>query len=232
MSFTYVDVLRAARDTCPYFDFRRIPGGTAARLASDIQRDLVAKLVKRDPERLATTQTLTGSTVVAALAVAGAAPLPVALNPALQYVRLIARYSTGSDPEILTMIAPHELPEYVGERACYLEGSNAYFSGQPADWSQVSTVDVVYVPWIPDIAALTDVLIVPDTAKSAFSSALAFAFARRCNGSPFSLEAADQSDLIRLDVTAFAQTAAEAERQWLATISDQRRKVRGTIREG
>jgi len=231
VSYLFVDILHAARDTCPYFDFRRIPDGTAARLASDIQRDLIVKCAKRDPERLSTTASIPVATITAALSVAGSAPLAVPLPAALQYIRLIARPTgAGGDPAILRQIAPYEMGDYTRDIAVSIQGANAYFTGAAPDWGWVSTVDVVYIPFATDFATLNDAVALPDDAKAAFSATLAWAFARRSNGSPFSLEAADQSNLIQLDVSSYQQAAEKAEMMWLASVSDQRRKVRGTIR--
>lgn len=229
MSLTYGDVLTAARDASAWFDHSRIPGGVAARLASDIQRDLVAKLGKRDPERLSTTSILTNATVVASL---GNPPTAVALPAAMQYVR--AQYVvTGSqmEPPTLQMIPQSRLADRF-DVGWYIQGSNAYFTGVASQWSGIQSVIMTYVPYVVDLAAETDVLALPDDAQGAFKARLAYAFALRCNGMPASTEQPDLSQVIQLDVSAFGSEAEKAEASWLAQASDQRRKARLTIRNG
>lgn len=231
MSLTYGDVLTAARDGSAWFSHDRIPGGVAARLASDVQRDLVAKLCKRDPEKLSTTTTLSIATITAALAVNGAAPLPVTLPAAASVVRMIARYGTVDNAHTLWAITPDEAVDATHEMSWYLQGGNAYFTGMASTWTAVTSVDVVYVPFVTDLAGETDVLTIPDDGKWAMSARLAYAFALRINGQPASLEQPDLSQVIQLDVSAFQGAATAAEQLWLAQASDQRRKMsRGTIR--
>lgn len=231
MSYTYHDVLTAARDSSAFFDPTRISGGPAIRMASDIQRDLVAKMAKRDPERLSTTATLTASTVVAALSVSGAAPLPVALPAAMQVVRMVVRYGDTIRAHTLWAITPDEAVESANEMAWYLQGSNAYFTGTAEDWTAVTSVDVTYIPFVADLVTETDALTIPDDGKWAMTARLAYAFALRVSGMPVSTEVPDMSSVVQLDVSAFQAAATAAEQLWLSQASDQRRKMsRGTIR--
>lgn len=226
---TYGQVLTSARDGSMFFDHTRISGGPAIRLASDIQRDLVSKLAKRDPERLATTATLTSATVVAALAVGNAPPLPVTIPAFMQVVRIQVRHASGV-PHTLWAITPDEAEEHQRQPAWFLAGGSIYFTGTAEDWTDMTQVDVTYVPFVTDFTAETDSVILPDDAKWAFVARLQLAFALRVNGSPASQEA-DLSQTVSVDVNAFAEMAKSAEAAWLAQQSDQRRRMsRGTIR--
>lgn len=229
MSLAYGDVLTAARDSSVWFDHSRTPGGVAARMASDIQRDLIAKLVKRDAERLSTTTSFSGATVVAAL---GTPPVAVALPAALQYVRANFVIAGSSlEPPVLRMTVPGRLAT-TDDVGWYVQGANAYFTGVASQWSNIGSVIVTYVPLPVDVVAETDVLAIPGDGKGAFKARLAYAFALRVNGMPASTEEPDMTQVIQLDVSAFASEADKAEAAWLAQASDQRRRAHLTIRNG
>jgi hypothetical protein len=231
VSLTYGDILRSARDASAFFDPTRISGGPAIRMAADIQRDLVGKLLKRNPEQVATTATLTSATVVAALGVPGVPPLPVTIPAAMRVVRMQVAYPTGQ-PRTLIAITPDETREYEGDLAWFTQGGSAYFTGYASDWTAVQSVIVTYVPYVSDLATEADALVLPDDAKWAFTQRLAYAFALRVNGMPMSTEQPGSTP-IQLDINAFSAEAAKAESAWLAQITDQRRAMsRHPIREG
>jgi hypothetical protein len=230
MSLTYADILRSARDASAFFDATRIPGGPAVRMASDIQRDLVAKAAKRDPELLATTTTLTGATVVAALGSSGVPPTAVTLPAFYQIVR-IQSLTSSTQPSTLIAILPEEAHDYQSDRAWFTVGAQVYFTGYSADWTDVVSAIVTYIPAVSDLAAETDGLVVPDGAKWAMTARLAFAFAMRVNGMPTATESPGSAP-VQLDISAFSAQASQAESAWLAQLSDQRRKMaRNPIRE-
>ncbi len=229
MSLTYLDISIAARDMNVWFDFVHIPRGIATRMASDIQRDLLVKAAKRDPDGLSTTTTLTGATVVASL---GTPPLPVALPSALQYVRARVVTTGSSDqPDDLELITADHLSDWSGQ-GYWLQGSAAYFTGTTADWSNAQSVIVTYIPSPVDFTANTDLIALPDHAKGAFAARLAFAYAMRVNGMPASTDQPVAVDIVKVDVSMYAQLATKAEQEWLALLSDQRRKSRLTIPNG
>jgi len=230
VSLTYGDVLRAARDGSAFFDATRIPGGPAIRFAADIQRDLVAKAAKRNPELLATTTTLTGAAVVAALGVPGTPPSPVTLPASHQIVRMQS-LTPSTQPCTLIAITPDETREYESDRAWFTVGGQAYFTGYATDWTDVSSVIVTYIPAVTELATESDLLVLPDDAKWALTARLAYSFALRVNGMPMATEAPGSAP-IQLDISAFSAAAGAAESAWLAQLTDQRRKMSRTpIRE-
>jgi hypothetical protein len=215
-------VLRAARDASAFYDATRIPGGPAIRFAADIQRDLVAKAAKRNPELMATTTTLTSATVVASLGVPGTPPSAVTL-PAFHQIVRIQSLGTGQ-PCTLIAITPDETEDYESDRAWYSSGGSVYFTGYAGDWTGVASVIVTYIPLVADLATEADVLVLPDDAKWALTARLAYAFALRVNGMPMATEAPGSAP-IQLDINAFSAEAMKAESAWLGQITDQRRKM-------
>lgn len=220
MSYTFEDVDRAARDRSAYFDPTRIPHGVSARLASDVQRDLLRAGNRRAPDLLVSTTTVS----VASLGTA------ITLPAHLHVTRCEVNFADGTDPEPLTLVPARRKDDFTRDRAAYLVGPSLYLTGEAADWTDVTNVTVTYVPWAADFTALADTIALPDDAKDAFVAALAKAFAFRVNGLPFDGQD-PRNGTIALDVTAFAAEAERAERAWTAALVDQVRAFsRLTIR--
>jgi hypothetical protein len=228
-TYTYGELLRAARDASAYFDQTRIPGGPAARMASTVLRDLSAKFTMRSPEGLESSVDIPVATIVAAL---GPPPAPVTLPNADLYIRaVVSRPNDPTEGDILPMTNPWGRLTFAGP-AWYPLGRNAYFTGVASDWATVDHVTIEYAPYPGDLDSEDTVVALPDTAKDAFTAKLAYAFALRINRQPLSLEQPDPRQLIQLDVNAFQDTAQRAEWSWLVQLTNQRNKVRSSIPNG
>ena len=223
MSYTFGDVMRAARDRSTYFARSRIPGGPAARNASAVQRDLLMKGAQRAPDRFALTTTIAIQN-----------PPQVGIAQTLPANLLVERVETDflgglPTPEKTRMIPVSRKYDYDQDRAVYLLNGSLYMTGQAADWANVTQLTVFYVPLPNDFAAETDAVTLPDDAKEALVSRLALTFALHVNGMPYDARN-PTSQPIQVDVGSFQALAAEAEHAWLASIVTQVRQARTSNR--
>lgn len=249
MSFTGHEVLVAARDGSPFFDRTRIPGGPADRFMKEIERDLALKIMHRDPETLAAPIYPSMTAIRSALSASGSGanvgvPLVAGAVPEL-VVRAWVSYDSDfmSTPPVqalepLEMLTP-EMVRCQPGLGWWAENGIAYFTGTLTDWSTVKGVRV-------DLVALgasafgdstlwqtgVGVSLLPDSARNAVIRALQLKFAQRLNGAPVSLAQPDMSQVIALDVGAYQKGADDAERMFLSTITNQRRKLSRHVLRG
>lgn len=217
-TFTYGDVLAAARDTSPYFDPTRIPGGTAARMASAVQRELILGASRRDPDMfIATTAVPTASLVPGT---------PFQL-PQFLMVRDIETFFASNTPlsEPTRYLPESRRFDMQQDRGVYVTGQYLNLTGQLSDWATVDHLVVYYVPFVPDFTSETDALTVPDDAKDAFAASLAFRFALRVNGMPF--DGMDPGKgVIQLDPSGFAAEKQAATMNWWQRVTQGTRQRR------
>ena len=207
---TYADLLNAARDASPFFDPTRIPGGVAARLASQSQRALIEATIRRDPDMFRVTTTVPAVSLVPGT--------PYTLPPFTQVIRLEVQFTAPEPfPEPLPFIPASRADDYASRRGAYLTGTSLNFTGRPEDWGTIAGVVVCYVPQIADFAAESDSLSVPDDAKDAVAADLALRFARRVNGMPIDGEDPEHG-VIQLDMDAFTMHAATAVDGWFQRV--------------
>lgn len=104
----------------------------------------------------------------------------------------------------------------------YLLNGRLYFLGDQQDWADVASVDFRYVPEPPAFTALTDYVLLPDSAASPMVAHLAYMAGLRVAG----LEG-----LPPLDLQALASEKTQAETMWLQTVSAQPRAAMSRIIE-
>lgn len=122
----------------------------------------------------------------------------------------------------LTLIdyaAKHQARE---DYAAYVMGGQLFLVGNDADWENVLSIELRYVPIPPAFAAMTDVCLLPDTAFMVLVAGAAHIAALRVNGLP---------DVPKIDVGALLQEKGNAETQWLREVSVQRRARVSVIKE-
>lgn len=219
MSYTLGDLLIAARDRSPYFDKARVPRGPLARFATDIQRDLIRKAAMRAPDLFTTTQVVT----IQNPAQVGT---PITINANLEVVRVQTNYANNNPfPDLARVIPASRQYDYETERAVYFLDGSMYLTGQAADWGNVASLTVFYVPLPVPFAAETDAWTLPDDAHEVFTARLALQMARHVNGTPWDNER-PQSPPIQLDLMDFMAEAQRAEHDWFVALVTQVRQAR------
>lgn len=202
MALTFGQVDTAARDLSAFFDRTRIPQGVAARMASDIQRDLLGKAVRANPDRLATTTDV-------ALAFGSAITLPAYEL----VVRGRVNFTDASlDPDPLYFISPGQEHAPLVAFSGYLEGGALWLVGDADDWTGVDDITIWYVAAATDITTESTNLVLPDSAKGAVVSRLAAMFGARVSG----------LDGVGVDVAGLMALAEREERGWLARLAQER----------
>lgn len=206
MSFTLGDVVTAARDRHPAFAKPNVPDAVFARFLSDWQRTLYAKAVQRDPSFALATVTTN-------------APIDPTVQVTLPpYERLVGGTVTLSDPagstEPLTLVGYHNRFRPMGRYVAVVTGQTVTWQGSAPHWSDVASVILHYVPEPADFAALTDVCVLPDSARPAMVAHAAFMAGSRVSALP---------GLPAVDVPSLAATAQEAETQWLTSMGAMQR---------
>ena len=99
-------------------------------------------------------------------------------------------------------------------------GHTLYLTGTASDWSDVTSLDLRYVPIPPALTATSDYFLLPDSAYQAMVDAAAYHAAIRVNGA---------EGVPMAVVTLMAQNKAESERAFLREVGMGRRA--GVIRE-
>jgi hypothetical protein len=143
----------------------------------------------------------------------------VPLPTAMAFIGGTVRYRDG-DREDLTLVTFGRRFNPPCWPACYTQGQAIYFCGASADWADVASIDVDYVPIAPSFTALTDYFLLPDAARPALVSAAASFMAMRVEG----------LNDVSIDSTKHASRATSAEADYLNTISLTRRGRRIQMR--
>lgn len=203
MALTFGQVETAARDYSPWFDRSRVPQGVAARMCSDIQRDLVSKLARANPNAIATSQTVS-------LAFGSA----ISLNAHELVVRAQANFTdTTLDPAPITFLTPGMESMTWATYLAYLEGGSLYLVGDASDWTAITNITVWYIAAATDITTEATTLALPDNAKEALAKRLAAEMALRASG---------HLGAPGLDVEGYRMAALAAESAFLARQAQQR----------
>lgn len=215
MAFTLGDVVTAARDRHPAFAKPNVPDAVFARFCSDWQRTFYAKAVQRDPSFALATVTTTG-------------PIDPTVQVTLPaYERLVGGTVTLTDPAgstlPLTLVGYHNRFRPLGDYVATVTGQTVTWQGSAAHWSDVASVILHYVPEPADLLALTDAFTLPDSARPACVAHAALMAGARVSALP---------GMPAVDVTALAQTAAEAEAQWLTSMGAMQRNRVHRMRAG
>ncbi len=172
MSLTPGVLIERARDRSPLFDRRRHPDPTLLRALSGEERRLVGKALQLNPSTIAATLTVE----LADYDFATGAPLP-----ALHSIHSAVAVPAGADcPPFPVAKLNFADRTRVRPRLGYsVQGSALYLAGDSDDWEGIERLDLSYAPIPVDLAALTDPMVLPDTAESYLVSFLAHFMARR-----------------------------------------------------
>lgn len=210
MATTVGSVITAARDYSPYFDRTRIPGGTALRLASQCQRELMAVAGQLDPDVVAARQT---GVSVAALNSA------ISINAHELVTRVEAVFTdTDRENEKVPLVSGARSRLLAHARAAYLENGALYLTGEASDWEGVASVTVWYVPLVADFTTESTNLTLPDDAAACLTAKLALLFGLRVSGMP--IEGTTQR--VAVDVAGLKLLADDALASWRTRIVRQR----------
>jgi hypothetical protein len=104
----------------------------------------------------------------------------------------------------------------------YIMGGKLFLIGELEVWNGVASIDLRYVPIAPALTALTDLLLLDDTAYDALVARAALIMAYRVNGLP---------DVDKVDVASFAGEAQEAESTFLLGVNRVARTFPMYVRE-
>jgi hypothetical protein len=174
-------LLQSARDLHPGFDRQRHPDGTLLRALSGEERRLVGKALQANPS------SITGSLSFALADYdfdAGAA------LPAFHHIETVDAIPSDA-AQMAFPLLPVAWPNraYLGAVQGYsIQANTLYLTGDDADWSAIGTVVVTYTPIPVDLTALTDRLVIPDTAEAALVAFLAHFMARRLPATEMPIE--------------------------------------------
>lgn len=203
MSIIAARVINGARDRHPLFDPEHTPPRVALRALSDYVQELHGKVAAIDE---------------GALAVALATAMPLGdfaegiTLPANRYVQEASYVTAGEEfPIDLVPFAHRFDPRRTRNPLAWVQDGALHLEGQASDWAAATEVRVRYVPVPAELAADTDTLPLPDTARRACVEYVAgFMATRAAEG---------------LDATVFLARAEAAEREFLADVGNRRTAV-------
>lgn len=127
---------------------------------------------------------------------------------------------TDGDRDELTLVTVGRRFDPPRMPAVYTQGQSLCFCGDAADWADVASIEVSYVPIAPALTALTDYLLLPDAARPALVAACASYMAMRVEG----------LDDVTIDAVKHHTRAKGAEDDYLSTLALSRRGRRIRIR--
>jgi len=104
----------------------------------------------------------------------------------------------------------------------YIMGGKLFLIGEMETWGGVASIDLRYVPIAPALTALTDLLLLDDTAYDALVARTVSLMASRVNGLP---------DVGKVDVRPFNDEAVEAESTFLLSVNRVARTFPMYVRE-
>ncbi len=146
-----------------------------------------------------------------------AIPLP----PVYHVVGGTARFADDSDyTEPLTILSYGTRHEAVSSPAVYVLNEQVYLAGIAEDWTDIASVELLYVPVPLDLTAPTDLLTLPDSARTAMVAAGCAHAANRC---------AELGVTVNLD--RYDAMAMEQEQQYLTSVGARHRGRSSTVRE-
>jgi hypothetical protein len=193
------EVITAARDVHPAFDWRRNPDPVLLRFLNRYHRALCGKAVHRNESILAQEQVV---------------PLPLAVFadgialPAYQYLHgatlVLVMDPTDKRPlEIVPWAHRYDPGKFP---AAWIHGDHLYLRGEATDWVAWGSIVLSYTPIAPDITAVTDTFLLPDTALACLVAATAAYLGTRGAADP---------GLPKIPLEALKIEAAQAEEDFL-----------------
>lgn len=155
------------------------------------------------------------------------APLTVSVDRGVPLPSMLAplggtvRYNDSSE-DPLTVSTYGRRYDGTPTPAVFFRSGSMYLCGNNADWTDVVSIELPYVPIAPVFAALADLFLVPDGARSTLIAKAAHFAAVRVDG----------VEDIKLDVGEFKLEAVEAEAAYLSTLRLGKRVRSTTMRDG
>lgn len=131
------------------------------------------------------------------------------------------RFTTDAT-ETLTLVGYESRHDPRAPFAAYVMGNELFLCGGEAEWTDITSLDLRYVPVPPALTALTSTLLLPDMAYTALVNGAAFHAGLRVNGLP---------DVPKVDVNALALQKAESELAFLRNIGRGKRNRFAVIKE-
>lgn len=169
---TLGEAVNEARSGHPAFRERRIPGPVIRKALRRYERELYAEVLQRDPQTVASTDTidLSSHTVGNAYTLSG-----TLLKPLGGQVHF-----DNSDRKKRLRFVPYKnrFRPTVPFPAYYLDG-DIYLVGKDSDWHGVSKVDVVYVAEPTLVSATSDTFSLPEGAQAAIVARAELEMAKR-----------------------------------------------------
>lgn len=221
MAITLGQIIDAARNRHPLFVKTAVPNVVFAAYLSDYQRTLLSKAIQRDTSFL----TISASFPFDATALTSeeSSTTGVVLPSVKRIVGGTVQFT--SDPtriERLTLVDYADRTTRLGSYVAWITSDKLYFSGSELDWTDVASIELRYVGEPADLAALTDTIVLPDSARPVFVARAALMAGSRVTA---------LGDAPTVDMAGLAQDAAEAESAWLTEIQTYKRAKVHRIRE-
>jgi len=144
------------------------------------------------------------------------------LPPAEYFLGGAVRFVVGDESELELRRYGQRWTLGVSGYGAYIMGGKLFLIGEQEIWGDVGSIDLRYVPIAPALTALTDLLLLDDTAYDALVARSALIMAHRVNGLP---------DVGKVDVGVFAAEATEAEGTFLSGVNRVARTFPKYVRE-
>lgn len=144
----------------------------------------------------------------------------IPLPPMHHLITIDVRFSDPDDKAPLTLVNWIDKDRQYGAYQATILGNSLYLGGSSADWTDVTALDVRYVPIPPALTRTSDYFLVPDSAYQALVDAAAVHAAIRVNG-------AEGVPVMAFQL--FQQQKQESEATFLREVGAQKRP--GVIRE-
>jgi hypothetical protein len=130
--------------------------------------------------------------------------------------------SDNDSTDVLTLVDYAARHDPRAPYAAYVMGNELFLCGGEAEWTNVGSLDLRYVPVAPALTALTSTLLLPEMAYTALVNGAAFHAGLRVNGLP---------DVPKVDVNALAEQKAESEMSFLRNVGKGKRNRFTVIKE-
>jgi hypothetical protein len=128
---------------------------------------------------------------------------------------------TDQGSDLLTLTSARQRFAPRGAYSAYQIGQAVHLCGNEIDWQDVASIEVHYVPIAPDFSALTDLFLLPDSARASVVAQMASFMADRLAGMP---------DIV-IDPDAFDGRGTKAENDFLSSLRLNKRGRSSFFRE-
>jgi hypothetical protein len=144
------------------------------------------------------------------------------LPPAEYFLGGAVRFVVGDESELELRRYGQRWTLGVSGYGAYIIGGKLFLIGEMTVWGDVASIDLRYVPIAPALTALTDFLLLDDTAYDCLVARAAQLMANRVNGLP---------DVPKVDLKQFTDEAVEAELTFLTGVGRVARTFPKYVRE-